>query len=68
MGNTVNMPARAATRQVASLLDQIERNIIRPVATRIPGIKGVAEKYLAKEKQFMSPLGRGSQYRDWETT
>jgi len=60
MGNTVNMPARAATRQVASLLDQIERNIIRPVATRIPGIKGVAEKYLAKEKQFMSPLGRGS--------
>ena len=60
LGNTVNMPTRAATRQVASLLDQIERNIIRPVATRIPGVKGVAEKYLAKERQFMSPLGRGS--------
>jgi len=60
LGNTVNMPTRAATRQVASLLDQIERNIIRPVATRIPGIKGVAEKYLAKDKQFVSPLGRGS--------
>jgi len=60
LGNTVNMPTRAATRQVASLLDQIERNIIRPVATRIPGVKGVAEKYLAKERQFVSPLGRGS--------
>jgi hypothetical protein len=60
LGNTVNMPARAATRQVASFLDQIERNIIRPVATRIPGVKSVAEKYLAKERQFMSPLGRGS--------
>jgi len=60
LGNTVNMPTRAATRQVASLLDQIERNIIRPVATRIPGIKGVAEKYLAKDKQFASPLGLGT--------
>ena len=60
MGNTVNMPVRAGARQVASLLDQIERNIIRPVATRIPGIKGAAGKYLAEEKQFMSPLGRGT--------
>jgi len=60
MGNTVNMPIRAGTRQVASLLDQIERIIVRPVATRIPGTKGAAGKYLAEEKQFMSPLGRGT--------
>ena len=66
LGNTVNMPTRAATRQVASLLDQIERNIIRPVATRIPGIKGAAEKYLAKDKQFVSPLGPGSIERSIE--
>jgi len=60
MGNTVNMPIRAANRQVASLLDQIERIIVRPVATRIPGTKGAAGKYLAEQKQFMSPLGRGT--------
>ena len=60
MGNTVNMPIRAATRQVASLLDQIERIIVRPVATRIPGTKGAAGNYLAEQKQFMSPLGRGT--------
>ena len=66
LGNTVNMPARAATRQVASLLDQIERNIIRPVATRIPGVKGIAEKYLAEDKQFMSPIGLGSIERSIE--
>ena len=61
LGNTVNMPTRASTRQVASLLDQIERNIVRPVVSKVPIVgKPFAEKYLAKEKQFMSPLGKGS--------
>jgi hypothetical protein len=61
LGNTVNMPARAATRQVASLLDQIERNIARPIVERVPVVgKKLAERFLAKEKQFMSPLGKGS--------
>lgn len=67
LGNTVNMPARAATRQVASFLDQLERNVVRPIVTRLPGGKGFAEKYLASEKQFMSPIGRGSLERFLET-
>ena len=60
LGNTVNIPARAATRQVASFLDQLERNVVKPIVTRLPGGKGFAEKYLAGEKQFVSPIGKGS--------
>jgi len=67
LGNTVNMPTRAATRQVASFLDQLERNVVRPIVARLPGGKGFAEKYLASEKQFMSPIGRGSLERFLET-
>jgi len=65
LGNTVNMPMRAATRQVASWLDKAERYILSPAISKIPIVKNLS-KYLATEKELVSPIGAGSLARGAE--